>query len=184
MPTKTICVTDQYVSVPRKRDRRWERRHQSHKAVYRGVDPKCSLRVKTIAGDLGAPTGQIARAVIEFSLRAHEQDDLDLRPRINPDSHRMTLFPPSNSGHPYRQHVKISTRKGHQPAWQVITTWRGFPPELKTRLAALACGDELNVPLGELITALLRYGLKAFDHGLLNLEPASNDVTDSGERAA
>jgi len=35
-----------------------------------------------------------------------------------------------------------------------------------------------------LITALLRYGLKAHDYGLLTLEPTSTAVTDSMEGAA
>ena len=184
MPTKIIRIADQHVSVPCKRDRRWERQHQSHKVVYRGVDPKCSLRVKTIAQDLGVPTGQVARAVIEFSLRAHKQDDLDLRPRINPDRHRMTLFPPSDSGHPYRRYTKTTRRKDHRPVWKVVTTWRGFPPELKTKLAALASVDELNVPLGELITALLRYGLKAYDCGLLIVGATSDAESDNRDGAA
>ena len=157
-------------AVPRKRDRQWEKKHQSRKAVYRGVDPKYSLRVKSIAGDLGVPTGEVARRVIEFSLRAYEQDDLDLRPRLNPYSARMTLFPVSNSGYSHARPTKTSKRKRREVLWQVITTWRGFPPDLKNKLAALASQAELNVPLGELITVLLRYGLKAYDCGLLIIE--------------
>ena len=159
------------VATPRKRNRQWEKEHQSHKAVYRGVDPKLSLRVKSVAEELQVPTGEVARAVIEFALRAYEQGDLDLHPRLNPDRLRMTLFPTSESVHAYNQTTRASKRKQPKAAWRVITTWRGFPPDLKKELAALASEESLHVPIGELITALLRYGLKAYDSGLLSLHP-------------
>jgi hypothetical protein len=123
------------------------------------------------------PTGEVARRVIEFSLRAYEEDDLDLRPRLDPSRQRRTLFPASDPRHSYERPTKPSKRKRREALWRVITTWRGFPPDLKNKLAALACEDELNVPLGELITALLRYGLKAYDCGLLTLEPAPEVTT-------
>jgi hypothetical protein len=83
----------------------------------------------------------------------------------------MTLFPDSDSRRSYDQPAKFSKRKQPEALWRVITTWRGFPPELKRGLAALASEDGLNVPVGELITALLRFGLKAYNYGLVSLEP-------------
>lgn len=59
----------------------------------------------------------------------------------------------------------------------MITTWRGFPPELKKELAELASDDGLNVPIGELITALLRFGLQAYEDGVLNLTPVQKTAT-------
>ena len=165
------------VAAPRKRNRQWEKEHQSNKVVYRGVDPKLSLKVKSIAGDLLVPSGEVARAVIEYALRGYEQGDLDLHPRPNPLRMRMTLFPSSDSARSYDLPARISKRKQPESLWRVITTWRGFPPELKKELAALASEDGLNVPIGELITALLRFGLKAYDNGLLNLEPVQKAGT-------
>ena len=165
------------VAAPHKRNRRWEKQHQSHKAVYRGVDPKLALKVKAIAGDLLVPEGEVARAVIEYALQGYEQGDLDLHPRPNPYRMRMTLFPSSDSTRSYDRPVKPAKRKKTQALWRVITTWRGFPPELKRELAALASDDGLNVPVGELITALLRFGLKAYDNGLLTLEPVQKRTT-------
>jgi hypothetical protein len=165
------------VAAPRKRDRRWEKQHQSHKAVYRGVDPKLALKVKAIAGDLLVPEGEVARAVLEYALHAYEQGNLDLHPRPNPYRMRMTLFPASDSIRSYDRTVKPAKRKQTQALWRVITTWRGFPPELKRELAALASDDGLNVPVGELITALLRFGLKAYDNGLLTLDPVQKRTT-------
>ena len=165
------------VAEPRKRNRHWEKQHQSHKAVYRGVDPKLSLQVKSIAGDLRVPEGEVARAIIEHALGCYERGELDLNPRPNPYRMRMTLFPSSDSTRSYGSPVKPAKQKQTQALWRVITTWRGFPPELKRELAALASEDGLNVPIGELITALLRFGLKAYDNGLLNLEPVQKAGT-------
>ena len=165
------------VASPRKRNRLWERGHQNQKVVYRGVDPKLALQVKAIAADLLVPSGEVARAVIEFALRGYEQGDLDLHPRLNPYRMRMTLFPTSDSARSYDKHMKSTKRKQPESLWRVITTWRGFPPELKKELAALASEDGLNVPIGELITALLRFGLRAYDNGLLNLEPVQKAGT-------
>ena len=165
------------VAAPRKRNRQWEKEHQSHKVVYRGVDPKLSLKVKSIAGDLLVPSGEVARAVIEYALRGYEQGEVDLHPRPNPLRMRMTLFPSSKSARSYDRPAKLSKQKHPESLWRVITTWRGFPLELKKELAALASEDGLNVPIGELITALLRFGLKAYDNGLLNLEPVQKAGT-------
>ena len=157
------------VAEPRKRNRHWEKGHQSHKAVYRGVDPKLSLQVKSIAGDLCVPEGEVARAIIEHALRCYERGELDLNPRPNPYRLRMTLFP-THEALPMPTRSKGSKQKS-EVLWRVITTWRGFPPELKRELSALASDDGLNVPVGELITALLRFGLKEYQHKRLTLTP-------------
>lgn len=157
------------VAEPRKRDRSWEKQHQSHKAVYRGVDPKLSLQVKSIAGDLCVPAGEVARAVIEHALRCYERGELDLDPRPNPYRMRMTLFPTHDSM-PAPSRSKGSKQKP-EVLWRVITTWRGFSPELKRKLSTLSSDDGLNVPVGELITALLRFGLEEYQHKRLTLTP-------------
>lgn len=165
------------VAAPRKRNRQWEKEHLSRKAVYRGVDPKLALKVKSIASDLFVPSGEVARAVIEYALRSHDQGDLDLRSRPNPYRMRMTLFPTSDSAHSYLNPAGSKKRKVPEALWRVITTWRSFPPELKHGLSALASEDGLNVPIGELITALLRFGLKAYDSGFLILQPVQKAGT-------
>ena len=171
--TSTPSIYDSLrVAAPRKRNRQWEKCHQNQKAVYRGVDPKLALKVKSIAGDLLVPSGEVACAVIEYALRGYALGELDIDPRPNPYRMRLTLFPASTLSS-----ARSSKQKQPEALWRVITTWRGFPPELKKELAALASNDGLNVPVGELITALLRYGLKAYDLGLLNLEPAQKAAT-------
>lgn len=160
------------VAAPRSRNRRWEAQHRSHKAVYRGVDPTLALRVKTIAGDLLVPAGEVARFLLEYALQAYACGDLNLNPRPNPQRLRMTLFPTANTLRLPGSASRSSRRKQDAALWRVIVTWRCFPPELKNELSALACEDGLNVPVGELITALLRFGLRAYEMGLLKLEPA------------
>lgn len=159
------------VASPRKRNRRWEKEHQSQKAVYRGVDPKLALRVKTIASDLFVPEGEVARCILEYAMRAYEEGDLDLLPRPNPFRMRMTLYPSLQVSRGYPMKSKSQARKPQGASWRVITTWRSFSPELKRTISALASEEGLNVPVGELVSALLRYGLKAHEAGLLKLEP-------------
>jgi hypothetical protein len=153
--------------IPYRRSRRWEKEHQSRKAIYRGVDPNLALQVKTIASGLCVPAGEVARAVLDYALRSFERGDLDLDPRPDPQRMRNTLFPKDTSTH------SRPSKPRHKPAalWRVVTTWRNFSPDLKQELAALASEDGMNVPIGELITALLRFGLHAYAQRLLALEP-------------
>ncbi len=145
--------------------------------VYRGIDPKLALKVKAIADDLLVPSGEVACVVLDYALRSYERGDFDLHPRPNPERMRMTLFPQSGSAHSINRSQRTVKQKQPEALWKVITTWRGFSPELKQELAALASDDGLHVPIGELITALLRFGLKAYETGLLVLEPKPKSTT-------
>ena len=167
------------VAEPRTRNRQWEREHQNQKVTYRGVEPKLALKVQSIAGELHVPEGEVARAVIEHALRAYERGDLDLYPRPDPNRMRMTLYPSSDSPRLSSLPRKQKNHSHSKAGWRVITTWRGFPPELKGELSALTSEAGLNVPIGELITALLRYGLQAYASGLLKLEavPTATNFT-------
>jgi hypothetical protein len=171
-PTQPPSLYDSLrVAAPRKRNRKWEKQQQSRKVVYRGIDPKLALKVKVIADDLRVPTGEVACAVLDYALRSFERGDFDLHPRPNPERMRMTLFPQSASAHSMNKPRRSSRQKQPAALWRVITTWRGFSPELRRELALLASDDGLHVPIGELITALLLFGLKAYETGLLKLEP-------------
>jgi hypothetical protein len=159
------------VAEPRRRNRQWERERQNQKVVYRGVEPKLALKVKNIAGQLSVPEGEAARALIEHALRAYERGELDLYPRPNPERLRMTLYPSSDSPRFSNKPRKPKHRDHPKSGWRVITSWRGFPPALKGELSALASDAGLNVPIGELISALLRFGLQAYETGQLQLDP-------------
>jgi hypothetical protein len=158
------------VAERRQRDRAWERRHQNKKAVYRGVDPKAALRVREIADDLNVPTGEVARALLEYGLDAYSHGEMDLTPRPNPARLRMTLYPSDDS--PIQKTGKATKRKSTpEQAWRVITTWRNFSPELKHEIGVLASDQGLDVPVGELVSAFLQYALKVYDAGNLELQP-------------
>ena len=154
---------------PPRRSRRWERQHQDEKVVYRGVNPKYVSEVRSLAADLRVPQGEVARSILEYALHRYEQGFLDLVPRPDSNHIRMTLYPPT----PRKSHMKRKSRSSNQskPSWRNITTWRNFSPELKRTISALASEEALNVPVGELVNALLRYGLQAHQDGLLDLKP-------------
>ena len=170
-PTPPNIYGSLRVAEKRQRNRDWERRHLGQKVVYRGVDPKLALRVKEIGEELNVRTGEVARFLLEYALTEYEEERFYLTPRPNPERMRMTLFPKETAS----RMVQVSSRKKHkkkdQPVWKVITTWRGFSPELKTRISDLASYVELDVPIGELVSAFLRFSLDAYDQGYLTLEP-------------
>lgn len=156
------------------RNRQWERTRLSQKAMYRGVDPHLALKVKQIAGNLLVPVGEVARALLEYALRAYAGSELELEARPNPQGLRRTLFPAQETLTEKRKRGGMPQRKKKtdpEAGWRVIVTWRGFPPELKGEIAALASNEGLDVPAGELVSALLRFSLKAYEYGLLKLEP-------------
>jgi len=157
-------------SLPQ-RSRCWERNHLDEKVVYRGIDPSYVREVQRLASDLRVPQGEVACSILEYALHRFEEGFLDLIPRPNPNRMRMTLHPPKqiHRKNPMKQRSKSTNQP--QASWRNIATWRNFSPELKRTLSALASEDALNVPVGELVNALLRYGLQAHKAGLLRLEP-------------
>lgn len=162
------------VAEKRTRSRQWEKTQLQHKAMYRGVDPQLALQVKQIAGNLLVPVGEVARALLEYALRAYTLGELELEARPNPFSLRRTLFPEKETLEAWRKRGGRPPHKkkaGNEMGWRVIVTWRGLPPELKGEIAALASSAGLDVPAGELVSALLRFSLKAYEYGLLKLEP-------------
>jgi hypothetical protein len=170
-PAPPILYDSLRLAAPRKRKRQWEKEHLGQKAVYRGVDPKLALKVKEVAQELFVPAGEVAGALIGHALRAYALGDLSLNPRPNPYRMRRTLFPSSEAFIKYEAAARPKGGKHSAVLWQVIVTWRNFPAGLKQEIAALASEDGLHVPLGELVSALLRFGLTAYRSDLLKLEP-------------
>ena len=171
---------------PHRRNRQWERRHLDEKVVYRGVHPSYVREVKRLAADLLLPQGEVACSILEYSLHRYEQGFLDLVPRPDLRHMRMTLLPPNQDKRRKNMKRKSKSSPEVETSWKYITTWRNFSPETKRTISALASEDALNVPVGQLVNALLRYGLHAHKAGLLNLEPAEKAtvVTLLGESEA
>lgn len=154
-----------------RRSRGWERRHLDEKVVYRGVNPGFVQEVQRLAADLFVPQGEVARFILEYSLRRYEQGFLDLVPRPDPRRMRKTLHSPIHEARTKSMKRKYKPSTQGETSWRNITTWRNFSPELKRTISALASEEALNVPVGELVNALLRYGIQAHKAGLLKLEP-------------
>jgi len=152
----------------RKRNRTWEKKHQGQKVVYRGVDVTLVLKVKKLAADRIMPVGAVANTMLEHAMCAYEEGYLTLYPRLCPNRRRRTIVPATQRIR--KSAMNDKSKKSPQSSWHSITTWRNFSPELKRTISALASEEGLNVPVGELVSALLRYGLNAHDAGLLKLE--------------
>ena len=136
--------------------------------------PSWPCAVKEIAGEFEVREGEVARFLLEYALRAYNEGDLDLIPYPNPNRMRFTLFPvdepPQRANLSYKPR-KTKRKKSIGASWKVITTWRNFSPELKEEISDLASEAGLDVPVGELVTALLRFSLTAYELGLLVFNP-------------
>jgi hypothetical protein len=175
----------------KKRNRDWDRAHQSEKITYRGIPQSNQDAVNELAESLGVPRDELVRAIFEFALLKVQIGALTIQP--HPKAQRMTLFP--EKGHPskdgpgtnsYREWLsqafpKPSTKqisrstKHHtreqkpKERWEVRATYR-LPEVLKAQVKALA--DEHYVPVGEIALLFLDYGLGAYHSGELALTPS------------
>jgi hypothetical protein len=164
------------VAEPRRRKRDWEREHQHEKVVYRGVDPKAALEVRKMAEELHVPTGEVARALLEYALDAYSRGDLNLDPRPNPERLRMTLFPSGNRPKHRQEKSLKGKQSSSETSWRVVTTWRNFSAELKHEIAILASEKGLHIPIGELVSAFLQFALRAYANGDLPLQPVEKVI--------
>ena len=158
---------------PAKRNRGWEKIHRP----YRYVNVPLELRdqVVALAEHLVVTADEVARAFFEYGLECVDDDTLRLRTHPNPEGRKMTLFPreqasgwqKANDGPkeiPARRKKKSERVKKIYPA----VSYR-LPESLHNMLCGLAM--ELDVPVGEVVTLLLRHGLDAYRKGKLNLNP-------------
>ncbi len=80
-----------------KRDRTWEKeqRRKAGVATYRGIPQALNKQIADVARELGVPVGDIARAFLEYGLKAYRAGDLSLSPALA--TGRYTLYPPERS---------------------------------------------------------------------------------------
>ena len=175
----------------KKRNREWDRAHQSKKITYRGIPQSVQDAINDLAESLGVPRDELVRAIFEFALSKFEAGALMIQPY--PKAQRMTLFP--EKGHPnkdragtnsYREWInqafpKPSTKqisrlpKHHtrepkpKERWEVRATYR-LPEIMRAQVKALA--NENYVPVGEIAFLFLDYGLQAYHSGELALTPS------------
>jgi hypothetical protein len=176
-----------------KRNRDWDRSHQSEKATYRGIPKRLQETVSELAASLNVPRDELVRAFLEYSLSDLDSDRLILV--AHPKAQRMTLFPTSeasnsssgkrepylaaswldqafpSSGHGQPSAGKKKPRKdqGKKDRWESRATYR-LPVSLREQVKATA--NEQDVPVGELVLFFLDHGLRAYQTGELRLSPA------------
>ena len=72
------------------RDRSWDRKHNFMVVSYRGIPKQLHQEITKIAAEQEVPVGEVARALLEYALRAYQEGRLELNPA--PRSGKLTLF--------------------------------------------------------------------------------------------
>jgi hypothetical protein len=158
---------------PPKRNRRWEKLHRP----YRYVNVPIELReqVLALAEHLAVTADEVARAFFEYGIECVDAEILQLHAQPNPLGRKMTLFPKGRSkgwrktvDHP--RNIPARKKKQTASAKQIYpaVSYR-LPENVHDSLCGLAI--DLDVPLGEVVAFLLRYGLDAYLNGRLSLNP-------------
>jgi hypothetical protein len=161
-----------------RRERRWEQAHRAEIATYRGIPPETHQSLIRIAGALGVPVDEVARAFLEYSLGTHQAGQLHLIPF--PKAQRMTLFPQGSQAQvaaaskwlqqafPAKQ-SRQKGRKAKSPKnWESRVTYR-LPAELKAEIKQVA--NEHFVGVGELVLFFFLHAIQAFEDQRLQLQP-------------
>ena len=158
---------------PAKRNRGWEKAHRS----YRYVNVPLEVRedVLALAEHLRVPAGDVAHAFFEYGFDCVDEGKLSLTAQPNPLGRKMTLFPQKQVGAweeaegsqrdiPTRRKKRVERNQKSVPA----VSYR-IPHGVHMDLCSLA--TDLAVPVGEVVTHLLRHGLKSYRAGRLKLTP-------------
>lgn len=159
----------------RTRKRAWEKANpQKH---YRGVVPEIRDAVRVLAESLEVSADEVARVFFEYGLLCVQRGTLRLEPR--PHAQRMTLYPFGGAGWAENgwtpQPPKPRQRKQKQTTrWQEMVHYR-IPDELHQQIKALA-SDYL--PVGEVVSVLLKHGLESYQQGVLLLNPQARVAWD------
>jgi hypothetical protein len=158
---------------PAKRNRGWEKAHRSYR--YVNVPLEVREEVLALAEHLHVPADDVAHAFFEYGFECVDEGNLLLTVQPNPLGRKMTLFPQKQIGAweeaegpqrdiPARRKKKVERKQKSVPA----VSYR-IPQGVHMDLCSLAA--ELAVPVGEVVTHLLRHGLKFYRAGRLKLTP-------------
>ncbi len=158
---------------PAKRNRQWEKAHRPYR--YVNVPLEVREEVLALAEHLHVPAGDVAHAFFEYGLDCVDEGKLQLTAQPNPLGRKMTLFPQKQVGAwneatgpqqdiPVRRKRKVERKQKSVPA----VSYR-IPHGVHMDLCSLS--TDLAVPVGEVVTHLLRHGLKSYRVGRLKLTP-------------
>ncbi len=156
---------------PAQRGRGWDKAHPPKH--YRGVPAEIRRAVVDIAQENNVPADEVARAFLEYGLQCLQQKRLALN--VQPKAQRMTLYPVTGtgwaeSGDGWTPKTKRTSANGRRKSstWQEIAHYR-IPDELHSQVKNLAGGV---LPIGEVVTVLLKNGIEAYRSGVLVLIPS------------
>lgn len=177
--TSQIPLTDtaghwsRYGRRPAKRNRKWEKEHRPYR--YVNVPTELREQVLALAEHLGVTADEVARAFIEYGIECVDEEKLKLRALPNPYGRKMTLFPNERAKgwHETNDAPKdIPTRKKKRTK-QAKRVYPAVSYRLPEKVHDDICGFamDLDVPLGDIVTFLLQYGIEAYRSGKLSLEP-------------
>ena len=171
---------------PAKRNRRWEKKHRPYR--YVNVSVELREQVLGLAEHLGVTADEVARAFVEYGVECVDVEKLRLRAQPNPFGRKMTLFPKEHAKgwrktNESPREIPARKKKRSKQAKRVY-------PAVSYRLPKKAHDDirrlamDLGVPLGDVVSFLLQYGLDAYRGGKLSLQPQPLTVkmTLSGNR--
>ena len=158
---------------PAKRNRKWEKEHRPYR--YVNVSVELREQVLALAEHLEVTVDEVARAFVEYGVECVDEEKLQLRAHPNPHGRKMTLFPKERAKG--WQEANESPREIPARSKKRSRQAKRFYPAVSYRLLKKVHDDicrlamDLGVPLGEVVSFLLQYGLDAYHSGKLSLKP-------------
>ncbi|RIK28883.1 MAG: hypothetical protein DCC56_14475 [Anaerolineae bacterium] len=171
--TDTAGHWSRYGRRPAKRNRKWEKEHRPYR--YVNVSVELREQVLALAEQLGVTADEVARAFIEYGIECVDEEKLHLRAQPNPYGRKMTLFPKERAKgwHETNGTPKEIPARKKKRSRQVKKTYPAVSYRLPEKVHDEICGlaMDLDVPLGDVVSFLLQYGLDAYRGGKLSLQP-------------
>ncbi len=158
---------------PAKRNRQWEKAHRPYR--YVNVPLEVREEVLALADHLHVPADDVAHAFFEYGLDRVSEGKLQLKAQPNPLGRKMTLFPQKQIGaweeadDPQRDIPARRKKRVERYQKSVPSVSYRIPHGVHMDLCSLA--TDLAVPVGEVVTHILRHGLKSYRAGWLKLTP-------------
>jgi hypothetical protein len=158
---------------PAKRNRKWEKGHRPYR--YVNVPTELREQVLALAEHFGVTADEVARAFVEYGIECVDEEKLKLSAQPNPYGRKMTLFPKERAKgwHETNDVPKVIPARKKKRTKQAKRVYPAVSYRLPEKVHEDICGlaRELDVPLGDVVSFLLRYGLDAYRSGKLSLKP-------------
>ncbi|HPH97163.1 MAG TPA: hypothetical protein PKW33_11190 [Anaerolineaceae bacterium] len=182
VPTAPIPIIDQIrVTEKKKRSRSWD--EQNRATAFRGIPPEVQAQVKAVAKTLDVTVSEVARAFLEFSLESLRRGDLRLSSSFSQG--KMMLYSNAAWGQsaawserpagtlppaPKKKNAKaVQALELEKPWRRPMVSYRHLPAGVLENIEELR--EQHSVPVGEVVSLLLRYALAAYEDGRLVLHP-------------